>query len=203
MGEGIIDATNGKAIISFHPHPGDCGSAGWFQHSACLSFNMFQNGHCRDMDVYKKIQLVYHLKPIKPVIDSDSFYEDHLVCFNEKDLGTSSAYDVRRYAYLDLFAGAFGNIYGCHDIWQFYSPEHPGVNGPHVYWQQALNLPGAMQMQYVRRLMQSHPMLKRVPDQSLIMENNYSPSERIQATLGGETPKKSLPIKPVEQWSLS
>jgi hypothetical protein len=186
MGEGIMEATNGKAIISFHPQPCDSGSATWFQHAAWLSFNMFQNGHCRDMDVYDKIQLAYHLKPTKPVIDAESLYEDHPVCFNVKDLGTSSAYDVRKYAYLDLFAGAFGNTYGCHDIWQFYSPKRPGVNGPHIYWQEAMNLPGAMQMQYVRRLMESHPMLERVPDQSLIKENNYVPSERIQATRGND-----------------
>ena len=41
-------------------------------------------------------------------------------------------------------------------------------------------------MQYVRRLMESHPMLERVPDQSLIKENNYVPSERIQATRGND-----------------
>ena len=36
----------------------------------------------------------------------------------------------------------------------------------------------------VRRLMESHPLLDRVPDQSLIKENNYSAAERIQATRG-------------------
>lgn len=186
MGEGIMDATDGKAIISFHPQPCDSGSAMWFHHQEWLSFNMFQNGHCRDLDVYDKIQLAYRLNPAKPVIDAESLYEDHPVCFNVKDLGTSSAYDVRKYAYLDLFAGAFGNTYGCHDIWQFYSPNHEGVNGPHLYWQEAMNLPGAMQMKYVRRLMESHPMLERIPDQSLIKENNYAASERIQATRGND-----------------
>ena len=186
MGEGIMDATNGKAIISFHPQPCDSGSATWFHHQSWLSFNMFQTGHCRDLDVYDKIRLAYHLKPTKPVIDAESLYEDHPICFNVQDLGTSSAYDVRKNAYLDLFAGAFGNTYGCHDIWQFYSPERTGINGPHVYWQEAMDLPGAMQMQFVRRLMESHPMLDRVPDQSLIKENNAVSAERIQATRGND-----------------
>ena len=186
MGDGIMEATNGKAIISFHPQPCDSGSATWFHNEAWLSFNMFQNGHCRDNNVYDKIQLAYNLKQTKPVIDGESLYEDHPVCFNVKDLGTSSAYDVRKYAYLDVFAGAFGNTYGCHDIWQFYSKKYEAVNGPHIFWQEAMNLPGANQMQYVRRLMESHPMLERVPDQSLIIENNYVPSERIQATRGSD-----------------
>jgi len=186
MGDGIMEATNGKAIISFHPQPCDSGSATWFHNEAWLGFNMFQNGHCRDNNVYDKIQLAYNLKQTKPVIDGESLYEDHPVCFNVKDLGTSSAYDVRKYAYLDVFAGAFGNTYGCHDIWQFYSKKYEAVNGPHIFWQEAMNLPGANQMQYVRRLIESHPMLERVPDQSLILENNYVPSERIQATRGSD-----------------
>ena len=186
MGDGIMEATNGKAIISFHPQPCDSGSATWFHNEAWLSFNMFQNGHCRDNNVYDKIQLAYNLKQTKPVIDGESLYEDHPVCFNVKDLGTSSAYDVRKYAYLDVFAGAFGNTYGCHDIWQFYSKKYEAVNEPHIFWQEAMNLPGANQMQYVRRLIESHPMLERVPDQSLILENNYVPSERIQATRGSD-----------------
>lgn len=186
MGEGIMEATNNKAVITYHPQPCDSGSATWFHHEAWLAFNMFQNGHCRDMDVYDKIQLAYNMQPTKPVIDGESLYEDHPVCFNAKDLGTSSAYDVRKYAYLDVFAGAFGNTYGCHDIWQFYSPKYEAVNGPHVYWQQAMDLPGANQMKYVRKLIESHPMLERVPDQSLIEENNLSPSDRIQATRGAD-----------------
>ena len=53
-------------------------------------------------------------------------------------------------------------IYG-----NFIQPKHEAINGPHVYWQQAMNLPGANQMKYVRRLIESHPMIERVPDQSI------------------------------------
>ena len=151
---------------------------------AWLDFNMFQNGHCRDVNMYDKISTVYKMKPLKPVMDAEPLYEDHPVCFNVKDLGTSSAYDVRRFAYLDLFAGAHGHTYGCHDIWQFYSAKREGVNGPHVFWQQAMELPGANQMMYVKNLILSHPLLDRIPDQSIIAENNLVSSERIQATRG-------------------
>jgi hypothetical protein len=186
MGAGIMEATNGMAVISFHPQPCELGSATWFHKDEWLAFNMFQNGHCRDNNVYDKIQGAYNLQPTKPVMDAEPIYEDHPVCFNVKDLGTSSAYDVRKFAYLDLFAGAHGHTYGCHDIWQFYSPNREAVNGPHVYWQQAMELPGANQMTFARRLMESHPLLERVPDQSLIEENNYAPAERIQATRGDD-----------------
>jgi hypothetical protein len=146
---------------------------------------MFQNGHCRNAAVYDKIYKSWQRLPAKPVLDGEPIYEDHPVCFNVKDLGTSNACDVRQFAYLDLFSGAFGHTYGCHDIWQFYSPDREAVNGPHVYWQNAMELPGANQMKFVRRLMESHqPISERVPDQSLILENELPAAERIQATRG-------------------
>lgn len=189
MAEGIEAGVGGpdKALMSFHPQPNaiqDGGSSKWFHQDTWLDFNMHQNGHCRDTPVYDKISVSYNRTPTKPTMDAEPIYEDHPVCFNVKDLGTSSAYDVRMFAYLDLFAGAHGHTYGCHDVWQMYSPNRPAVNGPHVYWPDALELPGANQMTIVRRLMESRPLLERVPDQSLIVENNYAPAERIQATRG-------------------
>ncbi|MBX3240666.1 MAG: glycoside hydrolase family 140 protein [Chitinophagaceae bacterium] len=184
MGNAIMKETNNKAVITFHPQPAAMGSAQWFHNEPWLSFNMFQTGHCRNEDSYNKILAAYNLAPAKPVIDGEPIYEDHPVCFNEKDLGTSSAYDVRRSAYLALFAGAFGHTYGCHDIWQMYSPGIAPTNNPHFYWYDALDLPGATQMKYVRQLMESRSYTDRVPDQSVIRENDYPSSERIQATRG-------------------
>ncbi len=187
MARGIEEGIgNNKAMMSFHPQPNEESSAEWFHTDEWLDFNMFQNGHCRDKPVYDYISRVYNKMPTKPVIDAEPIYEDHPVCFNAKDLGVSNAYDIRKYAYLDLFAGAFGHTYGCHDIWQFYSPYREAVNNPHIYWQEAMELPAANQMKFVRQLMESRPMLDRVPDQSLIEENNLYVGERIQATRGND-----------------
>lgn len=180
--EGCVGAA--KPLISFHPQPNDLGSAEWFHNDQWLGFNMFQNGHCRNTPVYDKIQTVYNMVPAKPVMDAEPIYEDHPVCFNAREMGISNAYDIRLYAYLDIFSGAHGHTYGCHDIWQFYSPYREAVNGPHIYWQEAMELPGANQMIYLRKLIQSRPFLERVPDQSLIVENNLNPADRIQATRG-------------------
>lgn len=186
MAAGIIEGSAVQPMITFHPQPNELGSAEWFHTDAWLSFNMFQNGHCRYMPVYDKISTVYGMQPVKPVMDGEPLYEDHPVCFNAKEYGTSNAYDVRMYAYQDLFAGAHGHTYGCHDIWQFYSPYRESVNNPHVYWQQAMELPGAGQMKYVRNLMEAFPLTERIPDQSLIVENNYFQPQRIQATRGND-----------------
>jgi hypothetical protein len=188
MAAGIQDGVGGpdKALLTYHPQPNglEGGASKWFQSDSWFDFNMHQNGHCRFTPVYDHISVSYNRQPTKPTMDAEPIYEDHPVCFNAKDLGTSNAYDVRQYAYLDLFAGAFGHTYGCHDIWQMYSPTRPAVNGPHIYWSEALDLPGANQMTYVRRLITSRPILDRVPDQSLIVENNLNPADRIQATRG-------------------
>jgi len=127
--------------------------------------------------------VAYNKTPIKPVLDGEPIYEDHPVCFNAKDLGTSSAYDVRKSAYFTVFAGAFGHTYGAHGIWQMYAPNRKPINGPHFPWYVSMDLPGAGQMKYLRQLIESRPMLDRVPDQSLIA-NEMSTNDHIQVTRG-------------------
>jgi hypothetical protein len=188
MAEGIVagagDGDQDKVMMSYHPQPKEGGgSSTWFHNDAWLDFNMFQTGHCRDTKVYEKISHDYSLSPTKPTMDAEPIYEDHPVCFNAKELGYSEAHDVRRAAYQDLFAGAHGHTYGCHDIWQMYSQERQPINGPRRTWKEALDLPGAQQMAHVRALMESRPILVRVPDQTLVREA-YTGAERIQATRG-------------------
>ena len=188
MANGIVTGVGGhdKALMTFHPQPNnleDGGSSKWFHHDEWLDFNMFQTGHCRENNVWDRIQVAYNKTPVKPVLDGETIYEDHPVCFNATDLGVSSAYDIRKHAYLDVFAGAFGHTYGCHDIWQMYAPGREPVNGPHFPWYDAIDLPGASQMQYLRKLIESRPMLERIPDQNLI-DNARGNNDRIQATRG-------------------
>jgi len=92
--------------------------------------------------------------------------------------------DIRRSAYLDLFAGAFGHTYGCHDVWQMYNPQEESINGAQMYWYDAIDLPAANQMKYVRHLMEAFPMLERVPDQTILKDINTAAAERVQATRG-------------------
>ena len=59
-------------------------------------------------------------------------------------------------AYWDLFAGAHGHTYGCHDIWQFLDTDRfPAVSAARTPWRKAIHLPGANQMRHVRALMES------------------------------------------------
>lgn len=188
MAAGVVEGVGGQdnALITFHPQPNsveDGGSSKYFHNDDWLDFNMFQTGHCRENNVWDRVQVVYNRTPVKPVIDGETLYEDHPVCFNAKDLGTSSAYDIRKHAYLDVFAGAFGHTYGCHDVWQMYAPNRTPINGPNFAWYTALDLPGAAQMKFLRRLIEARPMLERVPDQSLIT-HALGANDRIQSTRG-------------------
>lgn len=185
MAAGIAKGVGGydKALMSFHPQPHEPGgSSTWFHHDEWLDFNMHQTGHCRDGARYDKIAYDYDLTPLKPTMDGEPLYEDHPVCFNAAKFGHSNADDVRKLAYWDLFAGAHGHTYGCHDIWQFHTPQHPAVNAPVRYWQEALDLPGAQQMKYVKQLMLSRPFLTRIPDQSLLAFDNPKDSAYCSAT---------------------
>jgi hypothetical protein len=188
MAAGVEEGVGGaeRALMTFHPQPNDMqdgGSSKYFHNDAWLDFNMFQTGHCRENNVWDRVQVVYNRTPVKPVLDGETLYEDHPVCFNAKDLGTSSAYDIRKHAYFDVFAGAFGHTYGCHDVWQMWAPNRTPINAPHFPWYVALDLPGAGQMQYLRHLVESRPMLDRVPDQSVIT-TAMGANDHIQATRG-------------------
>lgn len=179
MAAGIIEGVGhpDSALVTFHPQPHDGGgSSTWFHHDDWLDFNMHQTGHCKDQPIYDRIAHDYALQPPKPTLDGEPLYEDHPICFNAQKFGISGSDDIRKDFYWDLFAGAFGVTYGCHDVWQMYMPGKAPINGAARYWFDALRLPGAEQMRYVKKLMLSRPFLTRIPDPSLIRGNQLKDS---------------------------
>lgn len=106
---------------------------------------------------------------MKPVVDGEPLYEDHPVSFDAKKLGHSIAADVRRPLYWDLFSGTFGHTYGHHSVWQMWSPGKNAINNPLMPWFEALDQPGAGQMQHARHLLESRPFLTRIPDDSVLV----------------------------------
>lgn len=185
MAEGIVDGVGGydKALMTYHPQPKeDGGSSTWFQKEHWLDFNMLQTGHCKDGSNYKKITHDYNLDPIKPVLDAEPLYEDHPICFDWQKNGFSVADDIRKLGYWQVFSGAFGHTYGCHAIWQFYTTGREPVNAPQRRWKEAMELPGATQMGYLKKLMLSESFLDRIPDQSLITGDNPNDANYITAT---------------------
>ena len=177
MALGLRKGDGGSHLITFHP-PGGNGSSTWLHDADWLDFNMRQNGHAIDFDGrYDATRADYaRTNPVKPVIDGEPVYEDHPVNFKPKELGHSVAADVRRTIYWDLFGGACGHTYGHHSVWQMYAPGRQPINGPLMPWNEAIDQPGAGQMQHARALIESRPVLTRVPDDTVIVRSNVPTS---------------------------
>lgn len=181
MAEGLSDGDGGRHLRTFHPM-GQQTSSKYFHTDNWLDFNMYQTGHSRNGACYAQIAADYACSPVKPCMDAEPGYEDHPNGFNVEN-GYLDDYDVRKSAYWDLFAGAFGHTYGCHDIWQFLNPERfAPVTFARTPWKEAIHLPGASQMQHLRALMESRPFLSRIPDQALIIGSNENGPQHIRAT---------------------
>jgi hypothetical protein len=169
MARGLRRGDGGTHLTTFHPRGGE-GSAEWFHAEDWLDFNMRQNGHQAEFTGrYDKTREDYDRTPAKPVLDGEPIYEGHPISFNAARFGHSTAVDVRRPLYWDLFGGACGHTYGHHSVWQMWSPARGPINNPLMPWTEALDERGACQMQFGRRLIESRPVLTRIPDDSVIV----------------------------------
>ena len=172
-------------LMSFHP-TGEHSSSEWFHDAEWLDFNMAQTGHCqRGHSVYERIiRKDYERVPTKPCMDSEPRYENHPVCWKPDSLGWFDAVDVRQALYWNLFEGALGHTYGCHDIWQMKSPAHEAIGLARGYWYSSLDLEGAADMIHARRLMESLSWEERRPCPEIILSENDDPERKAVALRG-------------------
>ncbi len=181
MAESLSHGDGGAHLRTFHPQ-GRSSSATFVHNEPWLNFNMIQSGHHeRDAANHAMIATDYARSPIQPVLDAEPCYEDHPVDWKPA-LGHFDDWDARKAAYWSLFAGAPGHTYGANSVFQFWTGGDPGKFGARRPWQEALELPGASQMRHVRALIESRPVLTRIPDQSLIRSNIGIGSDHIRAT---------------------
>jgi len=191
MAKGIIESTEGHCLITYHPSGGSNSSSQWIHQEAWLNLNMFQSGHGdgHDTPCWEYVRRDRSYKPHKPTLDAEPNYEDHPVNPWPKwntDSGYFRAYDVRKQLYRSVFAGACGVTYGHHAVWQFMSAKEVAINYPDRGWINAIDRPGAFQAGYLRRLIESRPMLNRQPDSTLITEAPGEKGNHIQAFRGGD-----------------
>ena len=178
-----INRVDSNHLITFHPlrriPSVQLGNPSW------LDFNMLQSGRGTTSDSVQHLEL--GLREGLAVIDGESLYEG-IAYSREGENARRTAFQVRDDAYSSLFAGAFGNTYGHDAIYRFWESTAPGectayFCTPNMIWRDAIDAPGGVQMKYVTELMQSRPILGRLPNQTLIRS---TPSSRngIVATLG-------------------
>jgi hypothetical protein len=185
MARGILESQNPEnpILITFHPQPANPGgSSNWFHKADWLDFNMHQTGHCPNQPTYEKIAHDLSLSPQKPTIDGEPMYEEHPKCFNAKELGYSEAADIRRIMYWNVFAGAAGQTYGSHAVWQMYDLDKTPVNAPLKPWHKSLDLEAANQVKHLKNLMLSRDYFNKIPDQSLIVESQQNDESFISAS---------------------
>lgn len=188
MAEGIRRAVNGPCLMTYHPPGGIQRSTSRHLHNEMwLDFNMIQSGHGsgHDTPCWEGVAYDYSLTPAKPTVDGEPNYEDHPVNpwpMWDPANGYYRDDDIRRQSYRSVFAGGCGVTYGHHSIWQFCSPRNPTVNHPDRYWWEAIDRPGAAQMIYLRRLLESRPYFNRISDDSLIVSENGAGGKHMSAT---------------------
>ncbi len=177
MAEGIRSAVGRSQLITFHPHYGRS-SAEFFHNDLWLDFNFVQSGN-KTAKNYKLINAAYAKQPTKPVMDAEPIYEGT----RTKNLtrvpnGIVDDYPIRQTAYWSLLAGGFGYTYGHLSIYLFKRDTKP--------YRQALDAPGAVQMTYVRRLMEARRMLSIVPDQGLIADGQGEGDDYLVSCRGAD-----------------
>ena len=191
MAAGIAAGDGGVHLKTYHP-TGIQSSGNWFHNDAWLDFNMVQSRHMVLNRTYDLIATEWDRMPPKPVVEGESVYEgivDELIAY-QPGVPLIQDRDVRRAAYCSVFAGAAGYAYGSQGVWEHTSPapgaparasSSSGYGLPPISFQEAMQRPAGSQMQYLRALMESRPMLTRVPDQWLIVNDPLSTTDRIQA----------------------
>jgi len=119
MAEGCVDGIKGDRafdgnydmegiLMSFHPQKKHPKSSEWFHQDDWLTFNSIQ---ACPSDQEELIRADYLLDPVKPTWLFEGRYEHYTYAYK--------SWQVRFQAYLSVFAGGFGHVYGNEAIWDF------------------------------------------------------------------------------------
>jgi len=127
----------------------------------------------------------YNRTPIKPTLDGEPNYEDIPVGFNQKN-GWFTAFDARQAAYWSMLAGAMGHTYGNNNIWQMWQPGRDPIIDARTPWYEAIDYPGAFQMQFMKQLFLAFPFYKMHPEQNLIAGDILRHSTPARAALAND-----------------
>ena len=164
LARAIRERANPAHLITAHP-PGHESSSTFFHEEEWLDFNMIQSSHgSLNLPTYEFVAKDRALEPTKPTFDAEPRYEDHPINF-KPEMGYFDDYDVRQACYWAVFAGGLGVTYGHHSVWAMVT--EPTPYWPLV-WQEALDRPGALQMQHLRSVVESVNFQTGEPRQDLL-----------------------------------
>jgi len=164
VGEGLRDGAAPAQLIGMHGNQSRASMPStYFHNESWLDFHMNQSwdkfGFIDEM-----IRTDWELSPAKPTFLAEGKYEGSRFPGGPAAGSIANAWHMRLQAYWSVFFGGFGHTYGAYDIWNC-----DGKLDRH-----ALNLPGASQMQYVRKLLAPRFFKERVLDGDLIASDRGS-----------------------------
>jgi hypothetical protein len=152
LAAGLRDGDAGSHLITLLPDPSPYSSS-FLHEESWLDFNSMQTWKSVEL-IYPMVTHDYHLQPVKPVLMAEGAYE----------AGTEYGFEVsplwvRRQAYYSYLCGAH-HTYGHNDSWRVLST-----------WKQALDAPGAVQMEHLRRAFEGREEWRHlVPDPTIFAD---------------------------------
>jgi fibronectin type 3 domain-containing protein len=182
MAQGLREVVGNKHLITFHPGGGAGTARTYIAAEPWHNFHSQQSGH-QNYFFTSRIHEDYYGTPTKPVLDMEPLFEDSPLNLKPEN-GYSSANDVRRIAYWNVFSGGLGHSYAHHSVFQFYAPGRTALNYPIKTWREGLSAVGAEQMRHLRALVESRPFGSTVPDIGIISNGVGSGVETLRALRG-------------------
>lgn len=199
----ILKSYNPERIVAYHPF-GRTSSSLWFHNEPWLDMNLFQSGHRRydqaslgewddnaeretffGEDNWKYVDRDLSYDIVKPTLDAEPSYEGIPQGLHNPRNPYWEEWDVRRYAYWSVFAGAAGHTYGSNAIMQFYDDfNERGAYGVRELWQDAMHHPGCAQLGYLKNLMESVDFINGKADDSLLLFGQKERYHRISVFAG-------------------
>ena len=183
MAAGLKDGSGGRHLVSYHGQ-GHTSSSEWFHSEDWLDFNSIQSGHRWAANTYEYIVKDYALVPAKPTVDMEPPYENHPTGATPR----IDSHQVRQGAYWNMLAGAAGHGYGALDLFYLYQDgDGPFPRDGFMPWRKAIAYEGSAQVGYMRRLFESRPWYKLVPDQSVLASGQGEGADHVQAGIAEDT----------------
>lgn len=201
----IFRKHNPERLITFHPF-GRTSSSLWFHEEKWLDFNMYQSGHRRydqaslgewddnsgketffGEDSWKYVERDRSCGVMKPTLDGEPSYEGIPQGLHNPRNPFWEEWDVRRYAYWSVFAGAAGHTYGSNAIMQFYTlNEGKGAYGVRESWMDAMHHSGCGQLRYLKGLMESVDFVNGNPADEMLLFGQKERYHRISVFAGSD-----------------
>lgn len=146
-------------LITVHPTglPPLSGRA-LYKDQGLLDFDMLQTGHGGGQDLPQTIRTLrtsYEARPKMPVVNGE-------VCY-EALLNRIPAQAVRLMFWTNVLSGTAGHTYGANGIWQLNRKDKPYGKSPHggdyghLPWDEAMKLPGSVQLGQAKQLLEKYP----------------------------------------------